>query len=200
MHCLRDYYTEVLQQELNEIKEPEEIYYIEFQDETKREVNPFKLRNFLSDKCNQKVEELTTDSKNGFSFKVKPILQLNLLSDIKKFEDFSCEITFHKFLNQTKGIIYLQNCEFNEEFKRTLKEAYPFIENAFEASFIKSKNSNSTAVLLNFNLQEHPYTLYIPGQPSDTAVYKYQDGPMICHNYKCHKYGHAKTRCRRKAV
>ena len=49
MHCLRDYYTEVLQQELNEIKEPEEMYYlIAFPDETKREVNPFNLRNFLS--------------------------------------------------------------------------------------------------------------------------------------------------------
>ena len=196
---LGDYYTDVLQQELNEIKEPEEIYYhIEFQDETKREVNPFKLRNFLSDECNQKVEELTTDSKNGFSFKVKPILQLNLLSDIKKFEDFSCEITFHKLLNQTKGIIYLQNCEFNEEFKRTLKEAYPFIENAIETSFIKSKKSNATAVLLTFNLQEQPYNLYIPGRPSNTAVYKYQARPMIGH--KCHRYGHTKTRCRRKAV
>ena len=55
MDCLRDYYTEVLQQELNNIKEPEEIYYHnEFKDETQREVNPFKLRIFLSDKCNQK--------------------------------------------------------------------------------------------------------------------------------------------------
>ena len=108
MNWLRDYYTEVLQQELNEIKEPEEIYYhIEFQAETKREVNPFKIRNFVSDKCNQKFEELTTDSKNGFSFKVKPIFQVNLLSDIRKFEEF-CEITFHNFLNQNKGIIYLQ--------------------------------------------------------------------------------------------
>ena len=48
------------------------------------EVNPFKLRNFLGDECNQKVEELLTDSNNAFSFKVKPILQLNLLSDINK--------------------------------------------------------------------------------------------------------------------
>ena len=93
------------------------------------------------------------DSKNGLSFKVQTILQLNLWSDITKFEDFSCEITFHNFLNQTKGIVYLRNCEFNEEFKRTLKEAYQFIENAFEASFIKSNNSNATAVLLTFILQ-----------------------------------------------
>ena len=138
MHCLRGLYTEVLEQELDEIKEREENYYhIELQDETKREVNPLKLRNLLSDKFNQKVEELTTDNKNGFSFKVIPILQLNLLSYIKKFEEFFFEITFHNFLNHTKGIGYLQNCEFNEEFKGTLKEAYPFIENAIETSFIK---------------------------------------------------------------
>ena len=69
MHCLGDYHTEVLQQELNETKEPEEIYYhIEFHDETMREVNPFEPRNFQNDKCNQKVEELTADSKNRFSF------------------------------------------------------------------------------------------------------------------------------------
>ena len=69
-------------------------FHIEFYDKTKRDFSPFKLRNFLSNGGNQKIGELTTDSKNGFSFKVKPILQLSLLSDIKKLEDFSCEITF----------------------------------------------------------------------------------------------------------
>ena len=100
---------------MSKIKEPTEIYYhVDFYDEAQREVNPFKLRNFLSDKCNRTVEELTTDSKNGLPFKVKPILKLNLLSDVKNFENF-CEITFHNFLNQIKGIIYLQNCKFIEE-------------------------------------------------------------------------------------
>ena len=65
MHRLGDYYAEVLQQELNEIKLPEEIYYhIKFHDETKREVEPFKLRNFWSDMFSQKVEGLTTDNEN----------------------------------------------------------------------------------------------------------------------------------------
>jgi len=163
MHCLGDYYTEVLQQELNEIKEPVELYYhIEFNDETKGKGNLFELRNFLSDEGNQKIEELTVDSKNEFSFKVKPILQLNLLSDMKKFEDFYCEITFHKILNRTKGYIYKQNCELNKELKEKLKEAYLFIENAIEASFIMSRNSSTSAVLLTFNLQEPPYIIYIP--------------------------------------
>ena len=192
MHQLRDYYKELLQQELNEIKEREEIYYIEFQDETKSEVNTFKQLNFLSDKCNQKVDELTTDSKNGFSFKVLPILQLNLLSDIKKNENFSYENTFYKYLTQTKGNIYLKNCEVDRELKKKLKEAYPFIENAIETSFIKSRESNNAAVLLTFNL----HTLYIPVQPSDTTVCKYQDQSMICRNFL--KNRHTKIRCRRR--
>ena len=49
----------------------------------------------------------------------------------------------------------------------------------------------TTVVLLTFNLQEQPYNIYIPGQPSDTAAYNnYQDRPMILHNG--HKYGHTK--------
>ena len=62
---------------------------------------------------------------------------------------------------------------------------------------MKSRNSNTTAVLLTFNLQEQPYAIY-NGQPSDTAVYMYQDRPMICHNYQ--KYGHTKTKCRQEGV
>ena len=65
MHRLGHYCTELLQHVLTEMKEPEELYYhIEFDEETKKEFNPFKLRNFLSVKCNQKIEELTTDYKN----------------------------------------------------------------------------------------------------------------------------------------
>ena len=62
-------------------------------------LNPFKIQNFLSDKSIQKPKELTTHSKNGFSFKVKNNEELNLLSKITIFEIFSCEFTFHKFLN-----------------------------------------------------------------------------------------------------
>ena len=54
---LEDYYTDVLQQEINEIKELEEIYYhIKFQDKTMRDVNSFRLRNFLSDKRNKRLK------------------------------------------------------------------------------------------------------------------------------------------------
>ena len=81
----------------------------------------------------------------------------------------------------------MQNCKANEEFEeKKLKEEFSFIENAVEASFFRSRNSNTTAVLFTFNLQENPYNIYIPGQPSDTAVHKHLDRPMICHS--CYKY------------
>ena len=52
---------------MNERNQPEEICYTECDDEIRREVILFKQQNLF----NQKVKELTTDSKNGFSFKIK---------------------------------------------------------------------------------------------------------------------------------
>ena len=102
------FYTDLLQHELNDIKEPEEIYYpIEFEEGFKRNVNPSKLTNSFSNTCSQKDNELTTDNKNGFSFKVKRNQKLNQSSDIGDFEAFSCEIIFHNLLSITKGGIYL---------------------------------------------------------------------------------------------
>ena len=69
--------------------------------------------------------------------------------------------------------------------KKTLKVEYTIIRNAVEVSFIKSSNLNTTIVLLTFNLQVQAYNVYIPRQQSDTAVYKYHNLPMVCHN--CYK-------------
>ena len=62
-----------------------------------REVNPFKLRNFLSSKCNQKINELTTDSKNGFSFKIKKNEELNQLSGRKTWKTSQIKLFFASF-------------------------------------------------------------------------------------------------------
>ena len=74
----RYFYTELLQQDMNQIKEPEErCYHIKIDDEIKRHVNPFKLRSCLSDKSNQKVQEVATDTQNRLFFKVKKNEELN---------------------------------------------------------------------------------------------------------------------------
>ena len=51
--------------------------------------------------------------QGDFSFKVKTNEELNQSSDIKEFEDFSCETTFHNLSNKTKKKS-IQNFEFNE--------------------------------------------------------------------------------------
>ena len=51
-------------------------------------------------------------------------------------------------------------------------------------------------MLLTSSLPETPYYKYFPGDPADTAAYKYQDRPVIC--YKCYKYGHTIKQCRQK--
>ena len=83
MYRLGDSYAKQLQQELNEVKEPEETYYYMNFTTKLGEGNPLKLRNFMSDKCNQKVEEIT-NNKKLFSFNVETNEELNQLSEIKK--------------------------------------------------------------------------------------------------------------------
>ena len=96
------------------------------------------------------------------------------------------------------GIIYIQNCEFNEEIKKKIKDGQPSIEKAVEASFINSRNPSTMADFLTFHLQEQPYSIYISVQPSHTAIYKYEHRPMICHNGYKHRL--TKAQCRRKGV
>ena len=55
---------------------------------------PRELQNFLSDKCNRKDKELTTDSENKFSFKGKNRKDQKQVFEFKKFEDFYMEKTF----------------------------------------------------------------------------------------------------------
>ena len=59
----------------------------------------------------------------------------------KKFEDFYCEITFHKFWNQTKGIIFLEYCKFNEEFEMNSKRRVPIHQKRNRSEFHQVKEN-----------------------------------------------------------
>jgi len=185
---------------------PEEItqnkrvfYHIEFTtEEARRAINPYTLRKQLQEVSQMNVKNLATDSRNGFSFEVESLQADAAFKRISAIEEQSCKVTYHKFLNQSKGIMYIRHFDFTEEFKESLKEEYPFIIEAEAATFIRTRYEGSTAILLTFNLISPPYSLYIPGESSDTTVYPYLDRPMICHN--CYKYGHTKKRCRQQQI
>ena len=54
-------------------------------------------------------------------------------------------------------------------------------QDAMNRNFIK-KNTETTGGLLTVNQSKTPY-IYIPGDPAVTAVYNYQNQPMICHKF-----------------
>jgi len=104
----------------------------------------------------------------------------------------NCRISPHKYLSQIQGVIYIHEYEFNEQFRKDLIKEYPFTSHVIDATSLKPRNQQATALLLTFNLDTLPYSLYIPGESADSVVYQYHDRPFICHN--CFEYGHTKTR------
>ena len=102
------------------------------------------------------------------------------------------------FKIKLKEISTYKNTNSMMKLKKSSKRSVPIHRKYNWSEFYQVKELLHYAVHLTFNLQEQPCTLYIPRQPQDTTVYKYQDRPVIRHN--CHKYGHTKTRCRRKGV
>ena len=77
--------------------------------------------------ANRKIEELKIDNRNWFSFKVKRTEIKDQLLNINSFEDSTCKISFQNFLDQTKEIIYIQDYDFNDEFKESVTYEHPCI-------------------------------------------------------------------------
>ena len=63
MTRLGKYFSMRVNQEISHLKHPDEKHYHrEFENETERDVNAFKLLNCLNKKLNQQIGELETDS------------------------------------------------------------------------------------------------------------------------------------------
>ena len=75
------------------------FYHIEFPSEVKRDINAYELRTFLNKKSTEKLEKLTTNSKDGFSFLVNITDCIEKLTETKKFGEYDCKIAPHKYLN-----------------------------------------------------------------------------------------------------
>ena len=96
------------------------------------------------------IKNLTADSKSGLSFEVITQEGVKMFGKVTQIYEQKCKISFHGFLNQSKGIIYIQKSEFSDELKKNLLEAYPEIQEAEVATFIKFWNEGTTAILLTF--------------------------------------------------
>ena len=91
MNRLGNYFSDRANQEIIQLKTPdEEFYQIEIINEAKRELNHFKLRNFLSETRKQQKEELKAVRRIGYFFKVKINGANNQLRNVNKFKYLPC--------------------------------------------------------------------------------------------------------------
>jgi len=133
--------TDVFSLEPEYPSEPKKkFYHIVFDRETKGDVNPYQLKTGIEDTFEEKVEKLTTDSQNCFSFQVKITESTEQLVNVTKCGEINCRLSPHKYLNQIKGILYIYEYEFNEQFKKDLMEEYSFIDDVTDAPFMKPRN------------------------------------------------------------
>ena len=122
----------------------------------------------------------------------------NNLQAITEIESIPCKVSPYSPFNTTRGLMYIKHIDFSventlPEFETWLSENYNTNSIAL-APFIKPRDPSTVAVIATFNDNHLPYTIYIPGEESDTKIYPFNNKPMMCH--KCQNYGHTAARCR----
>ena len=92
------------------------------------------------------------------------------LTQLNMGEEKSCSTTLHKYCNQSKRIIYIQEYDtYIAKFENELKCKYDIAE-VTQADFFKGRNEHSTLLLITFNNDSVPQTLYIPGEKSEIII------------------------------
>jgi len=94
------------------------IHPTDFDEETKIDVIAYQLKASLEYNYIEKIEELTSDSQNCFSFLVRITETSEKLVNVGQREGIKCRLSSHKYLNQIKGVLYTYGDEFNYRFKK----------------------------------------------------------------------------------
>ena len=168
---------------------------IDFGSVNRGEFNPYRIMKEIKEITGQKPKELTGSSKTKITLQTRTAEQTLKCLEISSLAGKICKITPHWKFNTSKGLIFLKQFEIEdtEEFKINLREQYDVI-NVERASFIRTKQG-ITPYIITFKQETTPYTLFIPGETSDTVVNQFIPRPMMC--AKCLEYGHTQKRCKK---
>ena len=160
----------------------------------RRQVNPFSIKKELERISGEKIKSLVGTSKYKLNIESRSAEQTNKCLQITKLCDSSCKIYPHPTFNTSKGLIRIKSYDIDDmdEFKHHLSEQYD-IEKIEKAPFIRSRR-NETSYIVTFNEEKLPYSVYIPGEVTDTVVNNFNSRTMLCKN--CQEYGHTAKRCR----
>ena len=159
-----------------------------------RSINPFAVQQKVTKLCGSPPERLETEGKSTYCVKIKTGEQARKLLTLTDIEGKSCKVEPHSHRNSSKGLVFIK--EFDVDDVTLLKDYLrEFDVIAVEpAPFIKTKSKTTKAFILTFNSPKTPYSIYIPGERSDTQVQPFKNRPMMCQ--KCLTYGHTQKRCR----
>ena len=180
-----------------EVHKFDKYLQIDFGSTNRRHINPYQIKKELEDETGEEILELTGNGKTKMTIKTRSAHQTKLCLKIETLVNKACSITRHPFFNCTKGLIRLRQFDMDDmqEFKEHLSKQYD-IENIEKASFLKSKDG-SIPYLITFNQEAVPYSVYIPGEISDSVVSPFGTSPMLCK--KCFTYGHTLKNCKNEA-
>ena len=167
---------------------------LNFKNKDRREINPYSVQKQLEEITGEKIINLTGANKSKLLVQSGSADQTKKLLKIKKIFEVECSVTVHPTFNTSKGLIRLKQFDIDdmEEFKDNLSEQYK-IETIEKAPFIKSRYGE-TAYIITFHTEKLPYSIYVPGEITDTVVHSFKSRPMLCKS--CQEYGHTAKRCR----
>ena len=112
--------------------------------------------------------------------------------------DIPCEVTDTSSMlaryNSSNGLIYVNDYDVTNtpSFEEGLKRHYNICK-VTPATWIKTKNIDSTPCLMTFAQSSLPTQIQIPGEQSLTQVYRYGPRPLFC--LQCLAYAHTNNRC-----
>ena len=169
------------------------FFRVSFGDLKRRTVNPYSVLNCIAEKTGQKPLFLHGDGK-FLTLKVKNKEQADKVIQISKINEVNCTITPHPVFNTSKGLIFLQEFDVDnlEDFEAEMKDNYN-VSKVEKADFIKCRNPETKAYIVEFTQEYTPYSIYIPGERADTRVQPYKRRPMLCK--QCLDYGHTAKHC-----
>ena len=169
-------------------------YSIKLEDTECRKINPYDVAREIEKVTGDKPESIECAGKSAYVIKLKHRKQAEKISLLSNIKGKTCQVSVHDRLNTCRGLIYLSEFDIEDlpMFKADLKEHYD-VENVEQAHFIRTKTDGTSAYILTFNRERTPYSIYIPGERSDTSVTPFKNRPMLCR--QCYAYGHTKKRC-----
>ena len=168
---------------------------IDFGETNRRHINPYQILDDIVRSTGEKPKEIVGSSRNRLTLKTNSANQAGKCLQITALAGNSCQIRPHPQFNTSRGLIRLRQYDLDnmEEFRENLLDQYD-VEKVEKANFIKSRN-NETAYIITFNSEVLPYSVYVPGEMSDSVVQPFGARPMICK--KCKEYGHTAKHCKK---